>query len=418
MKKIFNFISLFLVFIAVIFFGCNKEASFAIAGDNLTSLTLNEAKAMYETEISKRSNSLEKGGAFKNKDFDKTNVVPLWDAAKSHWYNGQSYIEVPFSLKNDRKFSFSLKSKDEVKANSLISKEQSEGLFRLIFEKKKDNSKFAYFFLAYGDSLNVAKSGKNPVINIFGDKTDFTGIEQFHYLNGELSHGFQHRTSEDLKNATKSQLEERYVVEICDYWVFYSTDASGNQVFMYSEITCHYVNREGGTGSSGTVTGTTSYSPCAACGNGNPNPGGGSSTGTGSTGGDSPEGGEDPKKFVCRCKNSSKDLWMTTQEFNLAYGFWCKIEPYVELTQVECKKGTYTKNLHYVTTNFTLGSFDATNDNVSEWDKRPMNPSKQNCGWNVTLHGYGTLTFHATTGALEEITKSASWDSWVNTNLD
>lgn len=278
MKKSLKVYPFLLGFCLLIFCSCKKEINFERTESNFVALTIDEAKILYGSEMKTRSVSSEKGVGFKNKDFDDSNVVPLWEFSKSHIYNGQSYLEVPFNLRNDKKFLFYSKSKDDLNSISPTNDKKSEGLFRLIFEKKKDGSKVGYYFLAFGDSANVAKSGKTPILNVFGEKTNFTGFEEFHFLKGEFSHAWQHKIDNNSTANLKPKLQTRYLQEVCTAWHYTVCSVTYGCDTHLGGYDCYWVNNGGGN--------SNNINPCAICGTGNVGSGGGASSSSSSSGGE------------------------------------------------------------------------------------------------------------------------------------
>jgi hypothetical protein len=277
MKKNFKIYPFLIGFCLSIFYSCEKEVNFERAESNFVALTIDEAKILYGSEMKTRSVSSEKGVGFKNRDFDDSNIVPLWESAKSHIYNGQSYLEVPFNLRNDKKFLFYSKSKDDLNSIPPTNDKKSEGLFRLIFERKKDGSKVGYYFLAFGDSNNVVKSGKTPILNVFGEKTGFSGFEEFHFLNGEFSHAWQHKIDNSLTANLKPKLQTRLLEQVCTAWTYRVCSSYGCDTF-FGGYDCHWID----TGSS---SGSNNSNPCAICGTNNASGGGSSSSSSNSNDG-------------------------------------------------------------------------------------------------------------------------------------
>jgi hypothetical protein len=400
MKKIFNFIPLLLVFYCLSFCSCKREIDFGETGDELGEFTVDDAKKFYVNSMNTRGISSEKGVGFKNRDFDDVNITPLWNSAKNHYYKGQSYLEVPFNLNNKKKYLFYSKLASDSNSIQPSNEKKSEGVFRLIFEKKRDGSKIGYFFLAFGDSINVAKSGQKPVINIFGQKTGFSGFEEFHFLNGEFSHAFQHNTDNNLSTNVIPKLQTRLLELVCTPWTYTVCSSYGCDTYI-GGYDCHWINT-GGSGDTG--------NPCSLCGNN-----GGTGGDGGSTNNDNTTTTDPPEK--CRCLNASRDSWLDTKIFYFG-ALSPTVEPYLELTGVKCRTGGYQKFLHYISYGFVGCNFDTSNDNASEWFRTPINPQKPNCGYNITFHAYGTITFHATIGVLEEINKVQSFNTYISENLD
>jgi hypothetical protein len=385
MKKKFKIYPFLIGFCLLILCSCTKEINLA---ENRSQLAPNLTK--YKDFVSYYEETLQN---LKKQVVNKTNMdaqftaldfTPDWSKAMTYQNkDGRDYLEVPVKLHGSNSLAAS-PDKSSTKFNS-----ESDVLvpIRLIISKIDSNTFDANFMVFFSDL--PYSDGIVPEFSLEKKINNFTGRELIFDLNGSFQKGWVHKNGKITNTIIpKNDLNKPLNTRKCYAW--FLLDEDGYIIRQLTEWSCS--NFDGG-------------------------------------GPSDPGDKDDPDLWGafganssknCVCKNESKDIWLISKTFKLGNVFLNPptVEAYLDLTKVNCKDGSYTQFLHYNALYFVGCSYEAINDNVSEWYKAPIWPEKKNCGYNITFHAVGTITFKATAGIIEEVDRVKSFSTYVSHNID